>query len=494
MQISWTVYVSLPALAFAILGWPTGRPSRTIQWWILGIAASSLGVSLVINLFGRPPKSNGWPGDPLAPFSVAWVAPVWGSIEAWLLYFVPSLVVIVLFIRRRRGLPRGARRLLTPITVAGILVFGSDLVTVVINSFAKNLTWDDAQHHGSALGALLITQNYAQVGVAAVGLLVAFAYRQRAVRVGARRLDLDLGTGLSWSDPSTALQRLLDDSSARVLYPHADQRWVDADGLVAEMGIAHRILTPVEDDKGTVAAAIETDAYVGAHPSLIEIGAATVAAQLVNQRATAMAKARLAELTSLQSALLDATDLARRRLEQDLHDGAQQRLVGVTLAARLAARNRNPSDIEMVRAEVVATRTAMTDLLEGRIPVVLSGGLAGALATLAATCPLDVDLKIRGDLEAHDPLSRAAWFIASEATANAIKHAVASKLRVELGVEPLRATLRIADNGRGGLALPPRTIAARAGQVGGAITLSSPAGNGTDLVVHFDRTTTAVAV
>jgi signal transduction histidine kinase len=90
-------------------------------------------------------------------------------------------------------------------------------------------------------------------------------------------------------------------------------------------------------------------------------------------------------------------------------------------------------------------------------------------------------------------LARTVWFIASEAAANAVKHAGASQLHVELVVDSTTATLRINDDGCGGMTGPPRAITARVTQAGGNITVTSPIGGGTDLVAVFERTTSVVA-
>jgi signal transduction histidine kinase len=492
MELQWAIVVMRPALAMAILGWPTGRPGRTAVRWIMAVTAAVVAKVAVVTLFSRPSKPGTWPVDPIARFSVDWVAPVASGVTGWLLFFLPAAAVVVVLVRRRRSLPRGARRLLTPITITGAVVAGSDMVNIVVYTFAQNLTWDDKVNHATVLGTVNFVQNYAQVAVAAVGLLVAFGYRQRAVRASDHRLDLELGPASS-IDVSVALTRLLGDASARVLYRRPRGVWVDAEGCAAHSDLPHRVLTPIEGRDGSTLAAIETDARVGAHPSLIEIGAAAIATSLANERASAIAHARSAELAALQLALLDAIDSTRLRLERDLHDGAQQRLVGATLAASLAARHGDRAALEPLRAEIGAAKAALVDVLEDRVPPVLRNGLAAALATLAATAPLDAEAEVRGDLDPADPLARTMWLVANEAAANTIKHANASLLRIVLAVDASNATLRVTDNGCGGVTVPPRTVASRVEEAGGAISVSSPVGEGTDLFVIFDRAGTMVA-
>jgi signal transduction histidine kinase len=367
------------------------------------------------------------------------------------------------------------------------LVATFDVFNVVVGDLAARLIWDQTAVHLTGLGAINLAQQYAQVGVAALGLAISFGLRRRAVRRGERRLELDLGRAASMAAPSEALQRLVDDPTARVLYLRPDATWVDAAGRVTMIDPDHRTATPVVAPDGTTQAVIETDARVGAHPSLIEIAAATIATRLANERVTALAKARLGEVAALQLALLDGTDAARRRLERDLHDGAQQRLVGVTLAARLVARDPEPGALDRVRSEVAQARTELVQLLDGIVPVVLSDGLAAALTTLAAMTPLDVAIDVRGDLDGDDLLARAMWFIACEAAANAVKHAGGSRLHIEFGVDAATASLRISDNGCGGVTAPPRAITQRVAEAGGTVAVRSQPQAGTALVVVLDR-------
>jgi signal transduction histidine kinase len=492
MQLAWAIYAMLPALAMAILGWPSGKPGRTVRRWIAGIAIASFAVAVLVDLVSRSDTPGSWPQDPVSRFSVSWVAPVVDGVTGWLFYSLPAVAVIVVLVRRRRGVPREARRLLTPITITGILVAGSTITTVVVNDFALNWTWDDARNHATLLGTVNFVQNYGQVAIAAVGLLISFAYRQRSVRAGDHELEFELARPMS-GDTSSALARLLDDPSARVLYRRPGGAWVDVHGERAAMGQPHRTFTPVEDRRGSTLAAIETDSRIGAHPSLLEIAAATVATSLTNERVFALASAKTTELVALQSALLDATDATRRRLERDLHDGIQQRLVGLTLAARLAARDGDRAAVESIRAEIAATRFAMLEIVDDRLPMVLYSGLASALMTLAATAPLEVEVHVRGDLEPSDPLARTLWLIASEAIANAIKHAHASTLLLDLAVDTSSAAVRVADDGCGGMSDPPKTIESRVREGGGEMTFSSPTGGGTDLVVMFNRSRTLAA-
>ena len=116
----------------------------------------------------------------------------------WAFSFLPAAALIVVLLRRLRGLPAGARHIFLPITITGVAVAGSDVVTNLVSLLPTRLVWDSAKSHSTLLGTVNLTQNYAQLGMAAVGL-IAFRLRQRATQAGARRLRLDLGQSGTWS-------------------------------------------------------------------------------------------------------------------------------------------------------------------------------------------------------------------------------------------------------------------------------------------------------
>jgi signal transduction histidine kinase len=487
-MLAWrSIYLFRPALAMVFLGWPTGWPSARVRRLIGAIVAAQVATGLVIGLFGGPSSAPRWPRDPLAPFQVAWVYPLFGSLTEWLLFWFPALAVMIMLVRRHRGLPAGTRRLLAPITITGVLVAGSDVVTGLASMLPPNLTWDDRANHATVLGALNLTQNYSQLLIATVGICIAFAFRQRAVRSGERHLVFDLGTARPIRAPSATLKDMLGDPSARILYPRRFDTWIDADGVPVVGAGPHRVITAVSDPGGTVIAAIETDGRIGAQPSLVEVAAATVAGSIANGMATAVANARLGELQALQRSLLDSIDDSRRQLEGDLHDRAQQRLVGLALAARLAARAPDRESIAGIGREVRHARAELDQLIDGAVPAPLRYGLCAGLMTLAAANPIPTQVHAEGDLGPEDPLAKTMWMVVSEAVSNAEKHSGATQLGIDLLVDPRHVTLRIRDNGMGGVATNPRSIRQRIEEAGGRVEVVSPAGTGTEVTVICPR-------
>ena len=313
MQLMLFIYFYRPALAMVLLGWPTGRPSRNVRRWVLRWFITYFVVNVGLSLFGRD-RTSARIGR-----TTRWSRGTWGGwatvlqpFTGWAFSFLPAAALIVVLLRRLRGLPAGARHIFLPITITGVAVAGSDVVTELGQPFADRLVWDNAKQHSTLLGTVNLTQNYAQLGMAAVGALIAFRLRQRATQAGARRLRLDLGQAAPVALPSIALQRLLGDETARVLYPGPSGDWIDADGEQVDIGSPLRAVTKVLSPDGGTVGAIDTARQRGVHPGLVEIAAATVLSSLQNDTAQAEANSRLAELQALQLELVDAMDDSRR--------------------------------------------------------------------------------------------------------------------------------------------------------------------------------------
>jgi PAS domain S-box-containing protein len=211
--------------------------------------------------------------------------------------------------------------------------------------------------------------------------------------------------------------------------------------------------------------------------------------------ATAIANAASkSELAASRRRIVAASDEARRRIERDLHDGMQQRLVSLGLALR-AAEVDVPPDRGALRSELSSIAVSLGDavaelqeLSRGIHPAILSqGGLGPALRTLARRSTIPVELDVRTHTRLPEPIEVAAYLIASEALANATKHAQAS--RIDVSLEPRNASLllSIRDDGVGG-ADPTRGsglvgLADRVDALGGTIDIDSAPGGGTSLVV-----------
>lgn len=251
-------------------------------------------------------------------------------------------------------------------------------------------------------------------------------------------------------------------------------------------------VTALITQAGSLALVRSARALVGASARAEAVEAARQA-----QLRAAQAEGRAVQLTETRTAAVGAADEERRRIERDLHDGAQQRLValGVELGS---ARRKVSSDPEAAAAlehahrEVKETLAELRDLVRGIHPAVLTDrGLDAALSALAARSPVPV----RVDVPDPPALSRAstsaqaaAYFVVAEALTNAAKHASASAVTVTATVADQNLRLVVADDGRGGAAATPGSgldgLRSRVAALDGTFDLDSPAGAGTRLTVE----------
>ncbi len=203
-----------------------------------------------------------------------------------------------------------------------------------------------------------------------------------------------------------------------------------------------------------------------------------------------------AELAESRRRLVAAADEARRRIERNLHDGAQQRLVTLTFKAR-GLQGALPAELPGVRRELANVEHELSTLLEelreisrGLHPALLSkGGLDPAIRSLLRRTSLSVQLDIRVPERPPEPLEVAAYYLVSEALTNTAKHADASKAQVEVEVDGSVLRVRVADDGRGG-ADPARGsgivgLRDRVEAVGGTMAVTSPPGEGTSILALF---------
>jgi signal transduction histidine kinase len=205
---------------------------------------------------------------------------------------------------------------------------------------------------------------------------------------------------------------------------------------------------------------------------------------------------RVAGLTESRSALVQAVDAERRRIERDLHDGVQQRLVSLAINLGMARSQLDglPPEagavIGSAHEEAKAAMAELRDLVRGLHPAVLDDrGLDAALSGIAARAPFPVRLRVEVPERAAPAVEAVAYFVVSEALTNIAKHAEATEADVEVVQTRGRLRLRIVDDGVGG-ADPARGsglagLARRAASVDGTFTLTSPVGGPTAITVEL---------
>jgi len=196
----------------------------------------------------------------------------------------------------------------------------------------------------------------------------------------------------------------------------------------------------------------------------------------------------LREVGDSRRRLLHAGYAERRRLQRDLHDGAQQRLVSLGMALRLAQRHLGPGHedldglLDQAVAELGTSVSELRALSHGLGPTTLGGGLGPALRALATAVPLTVDLDLQCD-DVPDESASTAYYVASEALANALKHSGADHITIAAHRVNGRLDLSVSDNGRGGAAVKQGAglhgLADRVDAAGGQLDVDSSDGRGT---------------
>jgi signal transduction histidine kinase len=324
--------------------------------------------------------------------------------------------------------------------------------------------------------------------------------RDRLVRGGVGDLIVGLGSRGSRGELRQVLAKTLHDPTLEVAFwMPEERRFADLDGrevVVPKEGDPLRTATVLERD-GEPLAMIVHDAAVSDDPKLVAAATAAVSMAVENERLHALVRAQLDEVRASRARIVAAQDDERRRLERDLHDGAQQRLVTLALALG-EARSRVEDDadpslraaLDSAAVEVGGALSELRDLALGIHPAVLSrAGLVAALQSLSERAPLPVVVKGADVGRLPAPVEAAGYFVVSELLTNIAKHARASTATVCLTRDARRLNIVVSDDGVGGADASRgsglRGLADRVRAVDGQLTVTSPRGRGTTIVVDI---------
>ncbi|HYI38427.1 MAG TPA: histidine kinase, partial [Thermoleophilaceae bacterium] len=356
--------------------------------------------------------------------------------------------VFVTIARRWREASPPSRRVLGPVYLTGAL----SLALLAVSLSVQLLSLPDSF---GEVGYLLAAGVFVLLPYVFLGGLV----RSRVLQAGAvGGLMTRLAETPEPGRLSGELARALGDETLTLAFWLPERgRYVDSTGQEVELPEigSRRTVTPVERDGERVAAIIH-DASLTEESGLVEAVGSAAALALENERLDAELRARLEDLRASRARLVQAGMAERRRLERDLHDGAQQRLVSLALSIRLA---RNKVEAEPDEAVSVLDGAAhelelaleeLRELARGIHPAVLSDrGLDAALQTLAARAPLPVDLHT--DVNGiPDDVESAAYFVVAEALTNVAKYAGASSAVVQVEQEHGFVLVAVSDDGVGG--------------------------------------------
>jgi signal transduction histidine kinase len=467
-----------------LLAYPSGRLEGWFDRALVACTYAAVTLGFVPVALSVGPAAYGCTGCPENVFLIA-EDPSFGS--AWLdglsvIGIVVPLAVVARLVQHWQRASRPLRRTVTPVFLAGgaLMVTLATLLTLALLGASRDLV--DAVFYAT-LPALALVPYLFLAGLA----------RGRMLRGrGLGRLVRRLGTGLERGELRAALAEALGDPSVELAYWLPDSRqYVDAEGRPVELPgpDSGRSVTEVERG-GRRIAAIVHDPTLLEDPERVREAGAAAALALENERLEAELRAKVEEVRASRSRLVEVGWRQRRRLERDLHDGAQQRLVSLALTLRMAQDRLGPDGgdagllLDRSREELNLALSELRELARGIHPAVLADrGLNAAVATLADRAPLPVEVRDVPAERLPEHIELTAYFVISEALTNITKYAAASQAWVSVKQANGRLLLEVGDDGVGGADVARgsglRGLADRLDAIEGRLYIESEPGRGT---------------
>jgi signal transduction histidine kinase len=493
-----TVFFILGDVGYAMAGhsaltYPSGRVRDRAERALVvaGYATVLILPPLTALFFVYDPRHIMIQFDPLPRDSLINVTANWHVVELLqktqiVIFFGILATLYIALIARRlwRATPR-MRRIQAPLLLAAV-AFALRALFECVFTFADNPV---------ASEYLFWWQSVALIALPIA--LVAGLLRAQLARAGVGDLVLELEHARP-QDIRAALARSLADPTLEVAFWLPEREtYADADGLpMALPDGGARAVTYLEHDRKPLAAIVH-DPSLLEEPKLVQAAGAAARLALENAQLQAETRAQLEQVKESRVRIVTAADEERRRIERDLHDGAQQRLAALALQLRTAqrrldSRGADPAVdalLESAVAELQAANEELRELVRGVYPAILTEeGLAAAVESLALRNPFPIELEV---LEGRFPsqVEATAYFVTCEGLANVAKHAQASKASVCISRRDGLLAVEIADNGVGG-AKPLEGsglsgLADRVEALGGRLQVRSPFGEGTRVVAEI---------
>ncbi len=467
-----------------LLIYPSGRFDARYQAWLVGLGyvdALLLAVPWIL-LFDPTANCMGCAQNPFLTATDEGLLQTL-SVTRLALSALMTTGLAIALTQRWNAAPPTQRAALRPVIGAGGAAIGAFAVLFVAEIADAGVPAQTALNFG-VLGACLtvpLAVIYGQIAT-------------RFSRAGAIS-DLVASIGIHDGQPArieAALAEALEDPSLRFAYwLPAQQRFTDAEGhaLPPSELAADRLWFPVELN-GEPVAAVVYDRKNGDQSALLGPAGSAAALSLENVRLEAALRAQVEELKRSRALLVEATDNERRRIERDLHDGAQQHLISIALNLTFATKRIavDPTEAARMVTESTSALTAVTeelrDLARGIHSAMLADrGLDAAVRALADRSALPVRIADIQSAELPDDVESTAYFVVSESLANAARNSNASEVRVEIWLEGGALQVEISDDGVGG-ANPERGtglagLASRVSSLDGEMQIISPDGEGT---------------
>jgi signal transduction histidine kinase len=456
-----------------VLAFPGGRPpsaaTRALVWAVyLEAAPATLGLALFRDPFF---DTTCWANCADNVFLVRSVPVLARAVEAADQWFTASAAAALLAVCAWRLLTRRgpARMMLLPVTLPAMIF------AAATSAHAIALYHTPIEDPGiPAFMVIFVVQNAAVI-LLAVGLawdaVTALAHRRRVARI-----VTNLGAAPTPGSLESALARALDDPGLSIAYwLSAAQRYVDAEGRpVTEPAAAPgRLVTALVQQDTRVAVV----SHAATLPELERELGPSIRLGLENERLQAEVLFQLGELRASRARIVETGDAERRRLERNLHDGAQQRLLALSYDIRLAHASADAESddrarllLEQALASVQAGLGELRELAHGIYPAILTeAGLGPALATLADSAAIPVELDDAVQARYPEVVETAAYLTVAEAIEDAARRG-ASYAAVTAAHRDGRLTVTVKDDGQGRTSPTPE-IADRVGALGGILTV-----------------------
>ena len=364
---------------------------------------------------------------------------------------------------------------------------------VLVDSFALGLIMIAALLVSATFGGPWVQEirwaTFVTIGLAPVAFVVGLV-SARLARVAVGGIFVELRSDPEPADLRDALARALGDPSLTLAYWLPDfGSYADLEGRAVEVpGADKRAVTRIDRD-GEHVAALTHDPSLREERELLDAATAAAGIALENARLHAELRARLEELQGSRARIVEAGRNERKRLERNLHDGAQQRLIALSLELSLLEEQLGgdpdaASRLAAARSEIAASLDELREVARGLHPAVVSDhGLEVALEQLVLHAAVPVRLTVDVGTRLPEALEVAAYYLVSESLANVGKHASASSATVDIVRRDDNVVVEVTDDGVGGAheerGSGLRGLADRVEALGGTLRVWSPAGVGT---------------
>ncbi len=486
------VWIVQPVAIAATLAFPSGRlraPADRAIVLLMGATVSFLYLPTAL-LVERYPEPGLWTtcGErcPENAFQIVESEPAF--VEAWVrplregLTVLAFLLVVVVLARRLRTSSELARRLVAPVLAVAIARSAAMVTGLPIRRAAPDATEVLSWIYVLGLPALAVAFY--------VGIVRSRLFAGAALQELARRLRRETPAG----DLQGILAETLEDPTLEVAYwlPDPPERWVDATGREVRLPSGDaRAVTQIRENGRRVAAFVH-DPALGEQRAFVEAAGSFALAALESERLRTQVDTSLADLRESRARIQAAADDERRRIERDLHDGAQQRLVALRVRLELAAETVRDDPEAGARAlrqlgeETEDVLAEVRSLAQGIYPPVLAdGGLEDAVRAIARRGTVPVRVTTRGLGRYPPEVEAAVYFCCLEALQNVAKHAPGARAVSLTVVDDGGLRFEVRDDGPGLAGGPPSggqgltNMRDRLAAVGGELTIDSEPGGGT---------------